>query len=274
MIRFDLIQQQAAKFISDNASGILTAGGVVGTVATAVLTARSTYKAAGAMREEMAIRQVATREHAENAGLDPDMAFAADFTKTEVVKLTWKYYIPPVVAGTATCASIIMANHMSARRAAALAAAYGISERRFEEYKEKVAEKFGLNKERDVRDEVAQERVNKNPPDKEVIILAGGDVLCYDMYTGRYFRSTVESIRKAENKINQVLFQHQYASLSEFYQEIGLEPTTVSEEVGWNLLNDRPFAVQFSTTMSPNEEPCIAIDFVDSPSPHYTQIHS
>lgn len=272
MIRFPDLQQRAAKLVSENASGLLTAGGVIGVGVTAVLTARASFKAASILREEMALRQAHVEEKRAEHNLDN--LFASDFTKTEVVKLTWFQYVPPTIVGVATISSIVMANRVSAKRAAALAVAYGISEQRFQEYKDKVTEKFGGNKERDLRDAIAQDRVNKNPPDREVIILTDGDVLCFDMLTGRYFRSSVERIKRAESKINQDLFHHQYASLSSFYDEIGLPPTSFTDEVGWNLVQqEAPFEVRFSTVLSPDDKPCIAIDFATPPKTGYTQLY-
>jgi Family of unknown function (DUF6353) len=264
------MQQKLASFVSTNASGLLTAGGVIGVGVTAVLTGRATVKAHAIVRERTAIARVnAEMESEENGGL----ILVPDWSKKEIVAMTWQFYIPPAVVGIATISSIIMANRMSAKRAAALAAAYGISETRLQEYKEKVAEKFGVNKERAVRDEIAQDRVNNNPPSKEVIIMGNGDVLCYDSISGRYFHSTVEQIKQAESTINGELFNHQYASLSQFYDEIGLTPTALSEEIGWNTMVMEPVEIKFSTTMTPDNRPCLVLDYSSLPYPDYHKLY-
>lgn len=252
------IQQKVRQLATENASAILTATGVVGTVGTAILTGRASFKAAEIIQQENSERgdqdQLATRSK---------------------VQLVWPQFIPPVTVGTATIASIIMANRISAQKAAALAAAYGISESRLKEYKEKVSEKLTGPKNQAIKDEIAQDQVNANPPNKEVIIIAGGDVLCYDMLTGRYFQSTVEKIRSAENMINQALYNHQYASLSEFYENVGLPPTSFTDEVGWNmaLLDRGALSVDFSTTTTPDNQPCLTVDFNNPPRPDYTQLY-
>lgn len=265
-MNFTVIQHKVGQFLEDNASSILTAGGVIGTTMTAILTAKASFKAAYVIRDVEDLRL----RHREANGEDDENE---PMTTTEKVKMVWPAYIPPVVLGTATVGSIIAANVMSAKRAAALAAAYGISERNLREYKEKALEKLGVNKERALRDEIAQDRVTNNPPNKEVLILAGGDVLCFDMTTGRYFRSSMDTIKKAENAINQELFNHQYASLSHFYDEVGLAPTSFSDEVGWNSAQTGPLELRFSTVMSPDNQPCIAIDFTTPPKTEYTQLY-
>src|SRR5205814_1440714 len=116
-----------------------------------------------------------------------------------------------VAAGVGTIGAIIFANRISSKRAAALAAAYAISEGRFSEYKEKMKEKMGIQKEKKFADEITQERVNANPPTGSVLVLGAGDVLCRDEFTGRYFRSTVETIKRAENEVNHEIMHSGYA---------------------------------------------------------------
>ena len=62
----------------------------------------------------------------------------ADLTKTETVKACWKVYIPAMVTGTASIVCLIGASSVNAKRNAALAAAYTLSDTAFREYKEKV----------------------------------------------------------------------------------------------------------------------------------------
>jgi hypothetical protein len=169
---------------------------------------------------------------------------------------------------TTTMACIIMANKVSSRRIAALALASGITERAFQEYKTKVVERLGKTNHSKIQEEIAQERILRNPNDtREVIITGSGDVLCYDMLTGRYFMSSAEKIRRAENKINRELNNFMYASLTQFYEDVGLSPTTYTDMVGWQ--GNENLEVQISTVMSDDEKPCLAIDFAPQPSSEY-----
>ena len=153
-----------------------------------------------------------------------------------------------------------------------MAAAYTVSEKAFEEYREKIVEKLGANKERQARDEVAQDRVNANPVGRtEVIVTGGGNVLCYDMYTGRYFQSDMETIKQAQNNLNHHILNNVYASLNDFYDMIGLSRIKTGDEIGWN--SDKLMEIYFSTTMSDDQKPCIAIDFSVEPVRNYFRTH-
>lgn len=252
---FGDLQKKVMSVLSDNASAILTAGGVVGTVTTAVLTARATFKAAEKIEGEYRSRSMNYQD-----------TQAPPLPRKDKVALVWPLYIPPVLAGSATIGSVVMANRMSAQRAAALAAAYGLSERQLREYKEKVAEKLGPNKEQKMQDELAQESVHRTPGHQNIVIVEG-EVLCFDRPTGRYFRSTMEKINKAVNAINAEILAHDYADANFFYQELEMEPTTWTQDVGW--MSPDQVELRISTVLTQDDKPCIAIDFVTPPKPDF-----
>lgn len=250
---FDKVQH----LVEDNSTTILTGIGVAGTITTAVLTGKASFKAARIISE----RTVALELDDEDA---PDMS--------EKVKLVWPQYIPAVGVGGLTIAAIVLSNRLSAKETAAMAAAYSMSDKTFQEYKEKVKEKLGQNKETTIRDEVAQDRINRNPPDDRTIIITGsGEVLCYDVLTDRYFRSTVEDIKKAQNEVNLEIATHDSVPLSRFYDHIGLMPTPFTENVGWNL--DNRCDIELSTVMSKDNQPCISVDFARLPKSDYDAVY-
>lgn len=248
------IIKRAEKFTVDNSPVILTAIGVTGSLTTAYLTGKATFKAAELIQE--------------TKGRDEDLWMPAD----DKAKLIWKLYIPAASTAAITVIAIVGANRIGTRRAAAVAAAYTISEKAFVEYKEKVVEKLGEKKEQSVRDEIQQDRVKRRPVDENtVIVTGGGEVLCFDHFTGRYFKSDMESLKKAQNDLNYRILHHSYASLSDFYERIGLPATSFSEEVGWS--SDQQLELLFSTCLSQDGRPCIAIDFDVSPIRGYHRCH-
>lgn len=256
---FAQLASRIEKFAINNSPLILTAIGVTGTITTAVLTGKASYKAAEIISAEEHYRQDSW-EHPEPA------------TFKEKVKTCWPLYIPPLGTAALTISAIILANRIGTRRAAAMAAAYAISETAFEEYRDKVVEKLGKNKEREARDEIAQQRVDNAPVGKtEVIITGGGDCLFFDVFTGRYFRSDMETVKQAMNNLNYKIINHNYASLNDFYDMIGLAHIQIGEDIGWNT--DDLMEILFSTTISDNQQPCITIDFHVKPMHNYFRAH-
>jgi len=253
--------------LKDHAPTILTGVGVTGTIATAYLTGRASFKAAKLIAEDPGV------EAAYDDGNGDQTLMHRPLTGFEKGKLVWKLYIPPVGAGVLTIGCIVTANRISAARIAAMAAAAGISERAFQEYKDKVMERLTEKQQEKIRDDIAQDRVNQSKEDpNNVVIVASGDVLCYDGLTGRYFTSSVEKIKRAENELNFELLRHMYTSLSEFYDRIGLPPTTYSDSVGWHSETGE-VNVMISTTIAPDNRPCISIDFEKMPTTEYYKIY-
>lgn len=267
---FAEVAKRAQKFTIDNSPLLLTAIGVTGTVATAYLTGRATFKAA-----EILIGET-VRDNIDGVAYQ---VFYADFSHEihsiplkKAVNATWKLYIPAALAGTATIAAIIGANQIGTRRTAALAAAYSLSEKAFSEYKTKVVEHLGEKKEQKVRDEIAQDRVNDNPVSNRQVIIAGsGDVLCLELFTGRYFQSSMEELKAAQNLVNYRLNNDGYASLSEFYSAVGLPKTGMSDEIGWKA--DKLLELNISTTLAEDGRPCLAVDYRVEPVRDYFRFH-
>lgn len=242
------------RFATDNSPLLLTTVGSAGVVATAVLSSKATVKALDILNE--------AEESREFYGQD-------GFTPREKLELTWQCYIPPAIAVASTCAAIISANQIGARRAAAVAAAYSVTEKMYDEYREKVREKFGERQETEVLDSIQKDRVARAHSD-EVVVIGTGDHLCFDSYSGRFFNSSMEQLKSATNRVNYQIIHDNYASLSDFYAAVGLPPTKMSDDVGWNV--DRLLDIRFSTVLSPDGKPAISMDFVVVPIRDYFRI--
>jgi hypothetical protein len=234
------------------------------------LTGRSTVRAVRKVETKSLEKQMENLEEADSTTpipLDSDW----QLSKKDVFKLCWPLYIPPTICGITTIMAIVTANRIDARKIAALTAAAGISERAFQEYKDKVVEKLGPNQDRKIRDEVAQDQITKEGGPRELVIVNEGKVLCKDMMSGRYFECTNEDLKRAENWVNHELLHHNDCSLSEFYGQIGMDATSYSDSVGWNAANS--VELQITTAMTPDNRPCLAVDFHPHPFPTYSRFH-
>lgn len=254
---FSEIFKKGEHLVAEHSAAILTAVGITGTVTTAILTGRASFKAAEIIAETEEERFGSALE--ENTTLDVSV-----LSTRERVMLVWPHFVPPVASGITTVVAIAFAHRINASKSAALAAAYGISEKAFGEYKEKVVEKLGVKKEGDLKDELAQDRMKTNPIEgQKVLIVGSGEVLCYDTASGRYFKSSMESIKRAENSVNYEILHHMYAPVSMFYDELGLPPTSFASQLGWN--NENIMELEYTSTIAEDGQPCIVIDFKNPP---------
>jgi hypothetical protein len=236
------IIQTIQKTFRQNSPVILTSIGIVGTLTTAYLAGRASFTAAEVIMYE---------EQEQDRTQDP-LSFK------DRTKLVWKLYIPAIVSGAITVAAIISANRANTNRTAAAIAAYSVTEKAFDEYKQKVVEQLGERKEQNVRDEIAQDRVSKTPPSPTMIIETG-NVMCCEMHTMRYFESSMEKLRTAQNNLNQQLINSLYCSMSDFYHLIGLQTTSESDNLGWD--SDKLMELRFTSTLSPEGTPCLAFEY-------------
>lgn len=235
---------------------LLVGIGIAGMVTTTVVAVRATPKAMRLLEMERDRRE----KESPDGAIDP-------LTKMDVVKIAWKCYIPSAVIGTASIACLIGASSVHTKRNAVLATAYKLSESALTEYREKVVETIGEKKEKIIRDNVAQDRVKNNPiGDNEIIITKKGNTKCLDMTSNRYFMSDIDRIKKAENNINARLLRESYVSLTDFYDEVGLSPSKISDKIGWSS-NDGLIEIHLSAVLDENDEPCIGVDF--RKAPHY-----
>lgn len=232
--------------ISKNSPTILTGFGVGGLMTTALLTGTATIKA---------VRLVDEVNH--RNWNNPDFY---ELTKKEVIGLTWKFYIPALAMCVVTGACVIGSNSINQRRNAALAALYSLSETAFREYKTKVVEEIGRNKELKVRDGIAQDRVTNNPVgDRTIIITGNGEVLCYDALSDRYFKSSAEKIRQQVLDLNYDLMTEMWLSLNDLYYAIGLPSTKLGDQMGFDLDKGK-IEIDYSSQLTPEGQPCLVID--------------
>lgn len=238
----------------------LAIGGVIGT---AILAVKATPRAINAL-DEASIEK--------NKELKPDdksLEWQA-LTKREVFECTWKYYVPAALSGAGTIACIIGATRLGSRRNAALIAGMALADRAFQDYKDEVKEILGERKELEVREKIAQKQIDEQPPSKEVIILDGTEQLCFDTFTGRTFRSDVETIRRAENEINARIIRDMWCPHNEFYDLVGLPHVIAGEEMGWNM--DHLMELFFTSHLGEDGKTYLAIGYRKLPKADYGKV--
>ena len=239
--------------LSKHSPALLTGIGIAGMITTTVLAVKATPKA---------MKLIDAKKKELNLEEDEKL------TVVETVKTAWKCYVPAVITGATASACLIGANSVNTKRNAALAAAYNLSTSALSEYKEKVVETIGEKKEREIRDKIAEDRLEQNPVNPTAIVMTNkGTTRFMDSITKRRFTSDIETINQIVNRLNRRMINgDDYISLNEFYYEIGLEGCDVGDEIGWNVtrglieLPEPPHAV-----VDTDGTPCIVLEYQVAP---------
>lgn len=234
--------KSAGRVLTKYSPGILTGIGITGMIGATFMAVKATPKALYLIETKKEETEV------------------EELTPVETIKTCWKCYIPATLTTVLSAVCLIGASTVSAKRNAALATAYSISEAALREYQEKVVEVIGEKKEKAVRDAVAKDQIERDPVTKSevVIIDSNSNTLCYEPLSGRYFKSTIDKIKKAEIKLDRQMIQEMYVSLNDFYWEIGLDGTDLGDQMGWNLSKGY-MDLSFSSQLADDGTPCAVI---------------
>lgn len=241
-----MILKRFSHAIVKNSPKILTGCAVSGVIGTVIFAVKATPKAQIVLEEKR-------RE------------YEGEMPWYEQAKAVVPVYIPTLAMGGITIGCIIGAMAIASKRNAVLASLYSASELALKNYQQKVVETIGERKEHEVRAAMAKDEMMSNPVSHANVIETGyGGELCYDELSGRYFYSSMDRLRRAENTVNRKIISEMWVSLNEFYSEIGLESIELGKDVGWNV--DSMISLGFTTQMSDDDRPCIVMQFYNRPS--------
>lgn len=208
--------------------------GAIGVIVTAALTAKETPKA-----------------------LEIIESMDENATKLDVVKETWKCYLPAALTGAATIICIFGANGMNQKQKAALISAYTLLNEAYREYQAKAKEVFGEDAETKIRTAIAKEHFDGSDISKDL-------PLFYDECSGRYFNATMEDVIIAEYELNRIFAIHGWASVNDWYDLIGVDCERNEDEfIGWSEEAAENFTCKWiefehdSVTMDDGLECCI-----------------
>lgn len=240
------------KFVKTNAPQILAGLGIACGLGAVGMTAKGTIKAVRIVDE-------LKKENPEP-------------TKKEIVKAVYKEYLPAAGLTIAGIGCVVGSVHISARRIATLGLAYAMSDKSLKEYQEKAKEMLGEKKEEELRGKIAQDYIDKNPPEERLIQNAeGGAVLCLDKLTGQYFYSDADTINRVINELNRLLNSDYHVSFNDYFIELGLNPCGIGDEWGWNLEDGDLIQPRFTTELMGNR-PVLVVDFIVGPRPNFRTI--
>lgn len=252
-IDFQRIFSTSKKFLNDNSPIILTGIGIASFIGSTILAVKATPKATKIIEE--------IKENKEE-----------EVKTIDIVKNTYKLYIPSIILGCTGTACIIGATSINNKRNTALASLYAVTEQTLINYKNEIKEKLSSKDLAEVNKNVAQKNADmSNEVEKNrastIILDANDDTLFYDPLIDRCFKSNMGKIRAAINSINNELNNYSYVSLNNFYDELGISNVKLGDDIGWNV-GDGLVEPCYEAIIY-NDRPCISIDYNVMPRINY-----
>ena len=233
---------------------ILAVAGVVGTVASTVIACKATTKVSTILEKTKKDIDLVHRgmENGDIEGVTyteedgkKDLALIYVQTGLKFVKL----YAPAVIIGATSLGCLLTSNNILRKRNVALAAAYATVDKSFKEYRNRVAERFGSEIEKELRynikakeieETIVTEDGSETTVKKTVHVIDGQELSPYarffdDGNTGWEKNSeySLMFLRAQQQYANDLLQSRKHLFLNEVYDMLGIPRTEAGNVVGW-----------------------------------------
>jgi hypothetical protein len=223
---------------------ILFIAGVVGVGATVVLSCKATLKLEEILEDaEQTKDGIENLQHEDYTDIDRKKDMTLLYTKT-AIKVA-KLYALPAAVGVVSIAALTGSHAILSKRNAAVTAAYAALEKGFKEYRKRVIDEYGEDKDREFRygsfvETKLSEDTENGTVIQDVKVLGGKNASIY----ARFFDETNPNWNRSPN-YNQMFIQCQqnYANdklraqghlfLNEVYDMLGIPRSKEGSVVGW-----------------------------------------
>lgn len=242
---------------------ILIISGLVGGVATVVMACVATTKTEPVMNkarkklnkihknQEQGV-MILTDEGGKQIRVDyTEKDSRKDLTKV-YMETGWemaKIYLPAIGIGALSATSILVGSKILHKRNVALLAAYTTVDHSYKQYRARVADKYGEEAERELRNDlkvghITEKVTDENGKEKKVkkpVLLAGDTTSDYARYFEQGKSESWEPchdynlmyIRGQQNVANDMLRSRKWLYLNDVYELLGLKHSVAGQEVGW-----------------------------------------
>lgn len=234
---------------------ILVITGIVGLVTAGVLACRATTKVQNILNErDASLGSVDILEQDEH-----EADYTVEDAKKDRVIIHVKsglkiarLYAPALALGAASVVSILAGHNILSKRNAALAAAYATVENSFNEYRKRVAERFGEEVDNELKFGVKTKQITETVTDengkekrvKKTVNVADSNLgnspyaFVFDENTARsVYESDLEymlmRLRHEQQYANDLLVARGYLPLNEILERLGMKPSKMGQIVGW-----------------------------------------
>ena len=233
---------------------ILTAAGVIGTVGSTVLACKATLKVEDILDEAKKKSNLINAVHDGEIEVDAEYT-DKDYSKDLLVNRTQtavkliKLYGPAITLGALSITAILGGQHILRKRNVAVMAAYKLCEESFANYRSRVKDELGEEKDRQfyygITEETVKEKVkSKDGKTKTVTtkVEKAPDHL-YSQYA-RFFdeanmnwnkspEQNMYFLKMVQNQMNDKLKARGHVFLNEVYDALGFERSEAGQLVGW-----------------------------------------
>lgn len=238
-------------FMKANSPDILLGVGIVGTVAGTIIACVATSKVPE-KKKEFESRVEDIHESVKDNEIVPDNELKKALTK-EYVRFGFdlvKLYAPAVIIEGLSIYSIFGSSRILKKRSAIAMAAYATLKRSYDEYRKRVADKFGEDAEKEIRYSIKKDDSVVNEDGEPVKVVDKKDLYTHSPYamifdetnqawvkdpTGRKF-----FLLSVQNQLNNQLQTNGYLFLNDVYKALGFPETKAGQIVGWLYRPDDP----------------------------------
>lgn len=238
---------------------ILTAAGVIGTVGSTVLACKATLKVEDILDEAKKKSNLINAVHDGEIEVDAEYT-DKDYSKDLLVNRTQtavkliKLYGPAISLGALSITAILGGQHILRKRNVAVVAAYKLCEESFNNYRSRVKDELGEEKDRQfyygMTEETVKDKVkSKDGKTKTVTkkVEKAPDHL-YSQYA-RFFdeaninwdkspEQNMYFLKMVQNQMNDKLKARGHVFLNEVYDALGFDRSEAGQLVGWVWNND------------------------------------
>lgn len=247
------ILSNSKDYLKKNSPVILTCIGVVGIVATGVMTHKATLNAVELINEA-------------------EVEKGEELTKAEAFKVSAKCYIPPILMGAGTITCVVSATVLNRKQQALLTSAYQMLNTSYKEFKDKVNELYGPDANGKVLSSICTDKYNILDAKP---VLHDGKQLFYDRYSDRYYESTMADVYWAECHFNRNFVIGGCICINEYYKLLGIDTIPEGDELGYNGYEFevdwgcRYIDFGYHTVELEDGLECIIVDLYVAPWPEY-----
>ena len=232
---------------------ILAGVGVVGVVASTVMACKATMKLNNILEESKEtrdkIKEVENNPAYEDKYTPEDAKKDLTINYMQTSMKIAKLYAPAVLLGSASLGCLLASNDILRKRNAALSAAYMTVDKGFKEYRQRVAERFGEEVEKEIRYNIKAEEIETtvvNEDGSEVTIKETVKTMDPNLYSdyARFFDEynpnwqndpeyNLMFLKSQQQYANDLLIARGRLFLNEVYDMLGMERSKAGQVVGW-----------------------------------------